>query len=399
MAREQQVLSFEKPLCAELPIAFTTTALSSLAFASAAVASAAVASTTALASVAAASSASMSAASTIPIVVPTCDLTDACCAAQKQANDDFDDDASTIAGEEFLMDFDDEEFQVEAAIQGELHNQVEAEYKPESGHKKATKASWADLADNDSDDGEPVFRTSSSEVRSLVKAAAAPAPHHVKRQLNMQVACVDTLESMKREQATQDGQRLRQKKTTKVTKPAFQQNRNSNTPQSQFPGSDTSRNVGKEQRDGCNSNTAKGKGKGAKGKGKGAKGSGKGSIAKLQCQFTVGIEDDSKFRIVRRIIGQGGENMKRIAEESGAKLRLRGRGSKFLEGPEQQESMDDLMLCVSSQDKAGFEDAKGLVSELLRNIYHSYDVFCQKAGKTSSALGVQINDGYREGSR
>jgi len=396
MARAQQVLSLEKPLCAELPIAFTTTALSSLAFASAAaVASAAVASTTALVSVAAASS------------------SQACCAAQKPAHDDFDDDASTIAGSELdcdekgpsrvcwadLMDFDDEEFQVEVAIQGELHNQVEGECKPESGQKKSTKASWADLADNESEDDEPVFRTSSSEVRSLVKAAAESAPTQIKSQSNMEVACVDTLDSMKREQATQDGQRLRQKKTTKVTKPATQQNRNSNTPQSQFPSSDTSRNAGREQRDRCNSNTAKGKGKGAKGKGKGAKGSGKGAIAKLQCQFTVGIEDDSKFRIVRRIIGQGGENMKRIAEESGAKLRLRGRGSKFLEGLEQQESMDDLMLCVSGQDKAGFEHAKGLVSELLRNIYHSYDVFCQKAGKTPLALGVQVNEGYREGSR
>jgi len=123
--------------------------------------------------------------------------------------------------------------------------------------------------------------------------------------------------------------------------------------------------------------------------------------AKLQCQFTVGIEDDSKFRVVKRIIGNGGENMKRIAELSGAKLRLRGRGSKFLEGPEQQESTDGLMLCLSSQDKAGYEHAKELVTELLKNIYHSYDVFCQKPGKMPPAksLGVQLHEGYREGSR
>merc|ERR1719261_1882561 len=89
-----------------------------------------------------------------------------------------------------------------------------------------------------------------------------------------------------------------------------------------------------------------------------SKGLGKGSNEKLQCQFIIGIEEDPKFKVVKRIIGIGGSNMKRIAESTGAKLRLRGRGSGFLEGPRQQESSDELMLCISSQDKVGFENCK-----------------------------------------
>lgn len=149
---------------------------------------------------------------------------------------------------------------------------------------------------------------------------------------------------------------------------------------------------------------AKGAGKGSGKSGgragfSGPKGHGKGAAEKLQCQFVIGIEEDSKFRVVRRIIGQGGENMKMIAQKSDAKLRLRGRGSKFLEGPEEKESTDDLMLCVSSQDKAGYESAKNLVVELLEGIYESRRAFCEKAGKNSPALTIQLHEGYREGSR
>jgi hypothetical protein len=128
----------------------------------------------------------------------------------------------------------------------------------------------------------------------------------------------------------------------------------------------------------------------------GRKGSGKGSGSKLQCQFIIGIEEDQSFRVVKRIIGNG--NMRRIAESTHAKLRLRGRGSNFLEGPEQLESNDDLMLCVSCQDKIGFEEAQRLVSELLNDIYSNYEAFCRKTGKPVPDLSIQVHDGYRQGS-
>merc|ERR1712072_1114911 len=136
-------------------------------------------------------------------------------------------------------------------------------------------------------------------------------------------------------------------------------------------------------------------------------GGGNGAHEKQQCQFIIGIEEEPrslrcvKFGVVKRIIGVGGENMKRIAGDTCANLRLRGRGSNFKEGPENKESTDDLMLCISmrSPDQVGFEAAKNQVSELLNRIYKDYEAFCRKAGKGPPALGIQIHEGYREGSR
>jgi hypothetical protein len=140
----------------------------------------------------------------------------------------------------------------------------------------------------------------------------------------------------------------------------------------------------------------KGVGKGQRGNHSDSKGA---ASEKFQCQFFLGIEEDSRFRVARRVLGEGGENMKRIAAESGAKLRLRGRGSKFLEGPEKKESEDDLMLCVSCQDAAGFEIAKRAVSDLIEGIHQDYQTFCWKAGRACPPLELKINDGYRAGSR
>ena len=73
---------------------------------------------------------------------------------------------------------------------------------------------------------------------------------------------------------------------------------------------------------------------------------------KLTCRYDIQIENEKDFQVARRIIGSKGTNMKKIiessleqAEDKSAassnellKLRLRGRGSGYKEGPEQLES-------------------------------------------------------------
>lgn len=78
--------------------------------------------------------------------------------------------------------------------------------------------------------------------------------------------------------------------------------------------------------------------------------------------------------MARRIIGSKGCNMKKILEESIMlnnenknysndnanellKLRLRGKGSGYKEGPEQQESNENLHLCVSAKDELVYNTA------------------------------------------
>merc|ERR1712159_668050 len=134
----------------------------------------------------------------------------------------------------------------------------------------------------------------------------------------------------------------------------------------------------------------KGSGKGGDtGKGGGAgngenagKGARKGSTTsseKFQCQYHIGVQQgQGGFDVKRRVLGQNGANMKWILRHKRSdsdllKLRLRGRGSGFKEGPRKIESRDELMLCVScNQDKAQYEDVKKDIEQILNGIYEEY---------------------------
>lgn len=134
------------------------------------------------------------------------------------------------------------------------------------------------------------------------------------------------------------------------------------------------------------------------GQGKG-KGKGGSAAKKYQCQYLIQIQEEPRFRVVRRLLGVAGANVKAIAAEADAKLRLRGLGSKFLEGPEQQESAEPLMLCLSVSGREGYGAAQHSVKLLLERIYKEYDVFLARRGETVALLEVQMHHGARQGSR
>lgn len=120
---------------------------------------------------------------------------------------------------------------------------------------------------------------------------------------------------------------------------------------------------------------------------------------KKQCQFIIGIEEDPVFRVGRRLLGPNGSNMKSIAAKTGCRLRLRGRGSWFLEGPYQQESTDPLMLCVSSPTDVDHAEAVRLIEELLQSVYAEFRAFCKSAGWRIPDLRIRRNEGARKGAR
>jgi hypothetical protein len=101
-------------------------------------------------------------------------------------------------------------------------------------------------------------------------------------------------------------------------------------------------------------------------------------IRKYTCRFDIQIENDKEFHVARRIIGQKGCNMKRIVKQAGydAKLRLRGRGSGFLEGSQKQESQEPLHLCVSCKEYQGYRSAVDQVEQLLGEIYDEFREYC-----------------------
>jgi len=118
---------------------------------------------------------------------------------------------------------------------------------------------------------------------------------------------------------------------------------------------------------------------------------------KKQCQFIIGIEEDPVFRVGRRLLGPHGSHMKSIAAKTGCRMRLRGRGSRFLEGPYHQESTDPLMLCVSSPSEADHVEAVRLIEELLLSVYAEFRAFCKSEGWQIPHLRIRRNEGAREG--
>jgi len=111
---------------------------------------------------------------------------------------------------------------------------------------------------------------------------------------------------------------------------------------------------------------------------------------KLLCRYEVGIEEDRAFRVCRRLIGPGGEKMKRIIATSGGdvKLRIRGRGSNYLEGEQGQEAEDPLMLCLSAPTRQSFAQAASMVEELLRTVHDEYRDFCRKHRQPAPTLTI-----------
>lgn len=109
-------------------------------------------------------------------------------------------------------------------------------------------------------------------------------------------------------------------------------------------------------------------------------------VRKYTCRFLIGIDNDTDFQVVRRIIGAKGINMKRIVKQTEAKLRLRGMGSGYFEGAGQRESSEPLQLCVSCTSAEGHRLATQLVEELLEGVYEDYRAFCEENGRPAPNL-------------
>ena len=116
---------------------------------------------------------------------------------------------------------------------------------------------------------------------------------------------------------------------------------------------------------------------------------------KFTCKYEILIENDSEFQIARRLIGSKGCNMKKIINEckstgdkEGVKLRLRGKGSGYKEGPQNKESDEPLHLCISAKNAEEMKTACILVDELLERIHKDYKEFCEKNNITPASTEI-----------
>jgi len=105
-------------------------------------------------------------------------------------------------------------------------------------------------------------------------------------------------------------------------------------------------------------------------KGKG-EGKGKGLGLPHFRKITVGIDDDTRFRVVQRLIGPHGRNMQEITGKAkGAKIWIIGRGSRSWE-----DNVGPLVICVGAHMLPDFEAAMTQVRELLDRVTEEYRQF------------------------
>ena len=117
------------------------------------------------------------------------------------------------------------------------------------------------------------------------------------------------------------------------------------------------------------------------------------NYGKFTCKYEILIPNDKEFQVARRLIGSKGYNMKKILNEckqnnglnDNIKLRLRGRGSGYKEGPQNKESDEPLHLCISAKSQEEMKKACALVDSLLNKIYDEYKTYCLKNNITPVA--------------
>lgn len=92
-------------------------------------------------------------------------------------------------------------------------------------------------------------------------------------------------------------------------------------------------------------------------------------------KFGGGVDYGFRSSSARRILTQNQQDI--------VKLRLKGKGSGFKEGPNHQESQEPLGIYVTSKVYDRYLHACTLVQELILNVYEEYKGFCAKYKRKS----------------
>lgn len=100
---------------------------------------------------------------------------------------------------------------------------------------------------------------------------------------------------------------------------------------------------------------------------------------RLCCNYllSVSLTRLQEFDLVPRLIGRGGSNMKSIAHACNAKVRIRGRGSGYFEGPEKKEADLPLQVALSCETDKDYKQGRKMLSELLDNMAAQFALFCR----------------------
>jgi len=110
------------------------------------------------------------------------------------------------------------------------------------------------------------------------------------------------------------------------------------------------------------------------------------------CHFPVGIEQDERFNVVKRLLGAEAENTRSITRANhGSKIQIKGRGASLRET-----SDEPLVICVSTPSKPKLERVAVAVEALVRSVHEQYHAFGQEEGLPAASLRVVCLPGFPE---
>ncbi len=103
---------------------------------------------------------------------------------------------------------------------------------------------------------------------------------------------------------------------------------------------------------------------------------------KYVVRYIVQIENEKNFPVTKMIIGNNGMLLRNILYENcikygdyTTKIRLRGKGSGYKEGPKNEESKDPMELCISSLNLMSFTRCSYAIESMLLKVYYQYYVY------------------------
>jgi len=103
---------------------------------------------------------------------------------------------------------------------------------------------------------------------------------------------------------------------------------------------------------------------------------------KFTCKVEFDIENDKEFRVSSKVIAVARRIWQELPhfQQRGGKTRLRGKGSGFLEGPDQKEADEPLHLCISCREHNSFEEAINMAVKEIHNIQRDFVAFRKSKG-------------------
>ena len=125
---------------------------------------------------------------------------------------------------------------------------------------------------------------------------------------------------------------------------------------------------------------------------------------KYVSRYIVQIENEKNFPVTKMIIGNKGNLLRQILLENcinlgdhTTKIRLRGKGSGYKEGPKNEESKDPMELCISSLNMLSYMRCSQAIENLLLNVYYQYYLYqCNNAASEINSNCINNDNNKKE---